>query len=124
MHSWCGTYLAKEQDTQYPSEGISLYKCYLGRAFQFLEVLTAPWRPAGPNHSTHNHQTGLYRASEGRRGRFCVGPSVCTFKCTYDIRLHLVVMVAGPAASRMPSSFADSDTDNRGGGGSSFLLEG
>lgn len=43
LHSSCGTYLAIEQDTQYPSEGISLYKCYLGRAFQFLEVLTALW---------------------------------------------------------------------------------
>lgn len=43
LHSSCGTYVAIEQDTQYPSEGISLYKCYLGRAFQFLEVLTALW---------------------------------------------------------------------------------
>lgn len=72
LHSSCGTYLAKEQDTQYPSEGISLYKCYLGRAFQFLEVLTALWRSAGPNQSTHNHQTGFYRTSEGRRERFYV----------------------------------------------------
>lgn len=39
-------------------------------------------------------------------------PSVCTFKCTYDIHLHLVVMVAGPAASRMPSSFTESKIDN------------
>lgn len=62
----------------------------------------------------------LLPASEGRRERFYVSPSVCTFKCTYDIHLHLVVMVAGPAASRMLSSFTDSKTDNRGGGGSLF----
>lgn len=49
LHSSCGTYSAIEQDTLYPSEGISLYKCYLGRAFQFLEVLTALWWPTGPN---------------------------------------------------------------------------
>lgn len=30
-------------------------------------------------------------------------------------------MVAGPAASRLPSSFADSNVETRGGGGSSFL---
>lgn len=50
LHSSCGTYLAKEQDTRYPSEGISLCKCYLGRAFQFLEVLTALTRWAKPGY--------------------------------------------------------------------------
>lgn len=122
LHSSCGTFLAKKQDTRYPSEGISLYKCYLGRAFQFLEVLTALWRSTGPNQSTHDHQPGFCRALEGRRERLCVSPSVCTLKCTYDIRLHLVVMVAGPAASRMPSSFTDSNIDNRGGGGGGGLF--
>lgn len=39
LHSSRGTYLAIGQDTQYPMEGISLYKCYSGCAFQFLQVL-------------------------------------------------------------------------------------
>lgn len=99
----------------------------LGRHF-FIQVLFgACVSVSGSAHCTvatrwaHNHQTGFYRASEGRRERFYVSPSVCTFKCTYDIHLHLVVMAAGPAASRMPSSFTDSKIDNWGGGGSSFL---
>lgn len=39
LHSSCGTYSAIGQDTQYPLEGIYLYKCYSGCAFQFLQVL-------------------------------------------------------------------------------------
>lgn len=46
LHSSCGTYSAIGQDTQYPLEGIYLYKCYSGCAFQFLQVLHLA---TGPN---------------------------------------------------------------------------
>ena len=77
LHSSCGTYLAIGQDTQYPLEGISLYKCYSGCAFQFLQVL----------HCTV--ATHWARTSAGGSSSL----SGAQVKCTY---LHLVVMVAGP----------------------------
>lgn len=69
LHSSCGTYLAIGQDTQYPLEGNSFYKCYSGCAFQFLQVLhrtvATHWA------QTHSHQptTPTNSRSSLRQGR-------------------------------------------------------
>lgn len=96
LHSSRGTYLAIGQDTQYPMEGISLYKCYSGCAFQFLQVLhctvATHWA------KTPCPQAHFYWALGGRRKQFSLCCSRCTSEVYFKISLHLVVMVAGPAA--------------------------
>lgn len=118
LHSSCGTYLAIGQDTQYPLEGISLYKCYSGRAFQFLQVLHCTVATHWAETSADPTSTGPWGA--GGSSSLSVAPSA-RVKCTYDICLHLVVMVAGPAAGSTSRPFVDSKNDNSGGSISAFL---
>ena len=99
LHSSCGTYLAIGQDTQYPLEGISLYKCYSGCAFQSLQVLHCTVATHWAKTRVSTSAGPLLLDLRGARGSssLSVAPSA-QVKCTYEINLHLVVMVAGPAA--------------------------
>lgn len=126
-------------------EGISLYKCYSGCAFfSFCKCCTALWRPTGQKLESPRPRAHFYWALEGGwggggRGRWgggagessslSVAPSA-QVKCTYKIYLHLVVMVAGPAAllgrKLRLRPVVNSKNDNNSGGSSSpaedFLL--
>lgn len=84
LHSSCGTYLAIGQDTQYPLEGISLYKCYSGCAFQFLQVLhcTVATHWAKTRVSTSAGPL-LLDLRGGRRKQF----SLCRSQCTSEVHL-------------------------------------
>lgn len=83
LHSSCGTYLAIGQDTQYPLEGISLYKCYSGCAFQFLQVLhctvATHWAETRVSVSTDP----LLLSLKGRRQQFFL----CHSQCTSEVHL-------------------------------------
>lgn len=98
LHSSCGTYLTIEQDTQYPLEGNSLYKCYSGCAFQFLQVLhrtvVTHWASTG---KAHFYCCSKERPSGAGGGSSPLCPSAHV-KCTYEICLHLFVIVTAPAA--------------------------
>lgn len=72
-------------------EGISLYKCYSGRAFQFLQVLHCTV-------ATHWAKTRVpLRTGPKRAGgsSSTSGAASARIKCTYDVCLHLAVGAAG-----------------------------
>lgn len=95
LHSSCGTYLPIGQDTRYPLEGISLYKCYSGCAFQFLQVLHC----TAVTHWAKARGSLLSPEPFGARGSSSLAvPPSAQVKRTYEICLHLAVMVVGPAA--------------------------
>lgn len=96
LHSSCGTYLAIGQDTQYSLVGISLYKCYSGCAFQFLQVLHCTVVTNWARTSRSSRPT----SPEPQGGREEAVLSFVAFLYTSEvhINLHLVVTVAGPAS--------------------------
>lgn len=83
LHSSCGTYLVIGQDTQYPLEGISLYKCYSGCAFQFLQVLHCTVATHWAETRVSTSAGPLLLSLTGRRRQF----SLCRSQCTSEVHL-------------------------------------